>query len=190
MMDSPAVSRLDQLIGPQAELRRFGDLPRPYQLALVHYMAVDGEAWPALFTRRHRWSRRRATAILAAALPQYVDLVGSCLFGVARLSVSTVKHAVLQDPEIAGHYADWNAYRNGMWAGRSGIPNHATTRRWPVILSSTDDETLQDGWHRLHCYLAQGARFIPAVYYPQPQHRAQHAKSMLDSNLRRPAPRP
>lgn len=190
MMDSPAISRLDRLIGPQAQLRRFADLPRPYQLALVHYMAVDGEAWPTLFASGRRWSRRRAAAILTAALPQYVDLVGTSVFGVARLSVSAVRRAVLEDPEIAGHYADWSAYRDAMWAGKGEIPHHATAGRWPVILSSTDDETLQDGWHRLHCYLAQGARAIPAVYYPQPQHLAQHARRMLEARPRHLGPRP
>jgi hypothetical protein len=39
-----------------------------------------------------------------------------------------------------------------------------------VILSSSDDETLQDGWHRLHSYVRAGHADIPAVFYPEQRH--------------------
>jgi hypothetical protein len=81
--------------------------------------------------------------------------------------------AVIQDPEIAGYWADWKSYHDGYCAPHAGgVPDHPRTNRWPVILSSTNEETLQDGWHRLHCYVRQRARLIPAVRYPKPHHAA------------------
>lgn len=165
------VSRLDQLIGSAYEVRSFVDLTRPYQMAIAHYMAVDGEAWELLLPGKVTWrTPAKVVEALGKALPEYVRLYGERRFGVASLPVALVKDAVLKDPVLIESGA---AASGSLWASKPGegdIPDHPKTNRWPVILSSTDDETLQDGWHRLHCYIAQGARVIPAIFYPSRRH--------------------
>lgn len=163
---------MDQLLAGSYDIRRYEDLPRPHQLALAHYMAVDGEAWDNFFKLpAGRNSKEAICKALAKALPQYVDKYGRVQFGLARLTTPALMRSVVGDAEIDSYWHDWRAYHQWYLNAESGPDvNHPSRNRWPVILSSFDDETLQDGWHRLHCYVRQGARSIPAVFYPQPRH--------------------
>lgn len=165
-------SRMDQLLAGGYEIRRFADMTRPYQLAVAHYMAVDGEAWENLLKLPNR--RNQPVAIVEAlkkALPQYVERHADCKFGVARIPTQVMTRSIYEDPEISGDWPSWEAYRDWYCSPAHGISeNHSTRNRWPVVLSCTPDETLQDGWHRVHCYATQGARFIPAIFFPQSHH--------------------
>ena len=59
------------------------------------------------------------------------------------------------------HGGDFDDYHRWFLATR-GVARH--THRWPAIRGGGDgDDYLQDGWHRLHSYLAQGDRTIPTV---------------------------
>ena len=54
-------------------------------------------------------------------------------------------------------YAAW-------YAEATDVPDHGPDQRWPVLLSDNDEETLVDGWHRLHSYLRAGHADIPCVF--------------------------
>jgi hypothetical protein len=165
-------SRQDQLLAGDFNIVAYADLARPHQLALAHYMAVDGEAWESLLKLpAGRNSPRAIRKALAKALPEYVTRYGPVQFGVAMLKATDVIKSVAGDTEIAEDWPDWKAYHQ-WYCGQDSGPavDHPRRNRWPVILSTFDDETLQDGWHRLHCYIRQGARKIPVVFYPQPHH--------------------
>lgn len=62
-------------------------------------------------------------------------------------------------------FRDFDEYHE-WYVSQGKMPDHPTAALWPVILSSTPDETLQDGWHRLHDYYRKGIEMVPAVYFP------------------------
>ena len=163
-------SGLDQLLAGKYSIRPYSELTRPYQLALAHYMAVDGEAWDNfLVLPSTRNTQEVICRALNLALPQYVKQYGQVKFGIAKLTSRAVIKSVAATPEIAEDFEDWKAYHK-WYCSQGGAVDHPRRNRWPVILSNTDDETLRDGWHRLHCYVSQGARNLPAVFYPHPHH--------------------
>jgi hypothetical protein len=87
------------------------------------------------------------------------------------LSVSDLKSAIMADKELAEDWPSWAVYHE--WychPANGGVPNHPRDDRWPVILSSANAETLQDGWHRFHCYVQQRACDVPAVFFLQARH--------------------
>ena len=43
------------------------------------------------------------------------------------------------------------------------VPDHGNSR-WPCILTTWNEEPLDDGWHRLSYYLKSKAKTIPVVY--------------------------
>lgn len=163
------LSRLDDLLAERHQIVAFRNLAEPYQLALVHYMAVDGEAWDALSEVPYGASADEIRNAIIGALPQYVGRYGDCQFGVVALPVGDVLRSVMQDEEIRDAFSDW-AHYHAWYLGCGDVPEHGPTDRWPVILSGYDDETLQDGWHRLHSYVRAGHSDIPAVFYPELRH--------------------
>jgi hypothetical protein len=162
------MSRMDDLAGKNYRIIAFRDLPVSHQLAIAHYMAIDGEAWDILFDASV-FGAEAAKAALVATLPDYVREYGDSAWGVVDIPVDSVKRAVLADEELASSFSSWKDY--AAWYCKGGIPEHGPVNRWPVILSSSDDETLQDGWHRLHSYVHAGHADIPAVFYPEQWHR-------------------
>lgn len=169
------MSRLDNLIAGRYQIVAFRDLPVPYQLALVRYMAIDGEAWDDLMGLSYGVSETAIKKAMLRMLPQYVMDYGDCKFGVAVLPVAEVQQSVMASPEIQAEFGSWEAYHT-WYAGSNSVPEHPDTERWPVILSSYDDETLQDGSHRLHSYVQAGHSDIPAVFYPERRHLSANVK--------------
>lgn len=148
---------------------RFRDLPVPAQLAMAYYMAVDGEAWE-LPEEVQSSSVREIRKEFRELLPWFRKKYGSKRFGYVVIPMEAIKESILEDPylvEEIGTFDSYEAYDEWLH-GQPGFRTnvHPTTNRWPVILSSEDEETLQDGWHRLHAYYHQGARMVPALYYP------------------------
>lgn len=140
------------------EVVPYVDLPEPAQLAIAHYMAVNGEAWklpedwavwPDMSTGP---SRARIVKELKKYLDYFIDKYGAKKFGYVLLPMKAVTDSVMAaDQDIAGEY--------------DSFPKHSADDPWPVILSNFEDETLQDGWHRLHRYYQLGLKEIPAVYF-------------------------
>lgn len=140
----------------------FRKLPPAAQLAIAHYMAINGDAWdlpwePARMPVRTEEIRRM--------MPFFLEEYGDEPFGLVNIPTQALVEAVSQDDFFAGEWASFEEY-HAWYVSHGGVPHHPKTNRWPVILSSFEDETLQDGWHRFHSYYEQGARTIPAVYYP------------------------
>ncbi len=159
-------SRLVRLVGTDYALVPFRNLERPYQLAMAHYMAVDGEAW-SFPEGCHMWpTRDQQLRALRRYLPHFIENYGDKLFGVVLLPSKLLQQYILQDPDIAQDHQTWEAYR-ARYADNCDIPNHRKAQRWPVILSDFEHETIQDGSHRLHCYLRRGDETIPAIFYPR-----------------------
>lgn len=175
---SNAVSgRISRLLGSDYKVVPFKELEVPYQLAIGHYMAIDGEAWSAAIPEGADWpTRKQQLRGLRRCLPKMQQLYGNVLFGVALLPSEKVRTAIMNDPEISMNHSSWEAYHD--WYSITGdLPKHRKSNRWPVILSSDDDETLLDGWHRLHCYMRRGDDTVPAVFFPtenQYQNRMNH----------------
>lgn len=164
---------MDQMLGDAFQILAFRDLERPHQLAMAHYMAIDGEAWAQCLPAGASWpSRQQQQRGIRRCLPRMVELYGGTLFGVALLPRESLQQAILQSKEIGGDFPDWDAY-HAWYVNAGDMPNHGTKNRWPVILSDLGDEVLQDGWHRLHCYLKRGDADIPAVFYPREHHLQQ-----------------
>lgn len=139
----------------------FRSLPRPAQLSIAHYMAIDGEAWglPDDYAP-HTVSVQKFPSML----PFFIKKHGSKKFGYIEIPTDVLIDMVMQD-EGMDRFGNFEEYHR-WYVSQGHMPEHAPRSRWPVILSSEDDETLQDGWHRFHDYVRQGARMIPAVYYP------------------------
>lgn len=161
-------SRMDTLIGNRYAVKAFRDLPVTHQLAIAHFMAIEGEAWELLGPLEGASDSETVKASLEAALPEYVKKYGDCHYGVVDLPAESVKQAVMLDEELASSFSGWDEYQ-AWYLGGGGIPEHPPTNRWPVVLSNYDDETLRDGWHRLHSYLRACATTVPAVFYPEVQ---------------------
>jgi hypothetical protein len=169
---NPSLSRMDTLLAGNYRIVAYRDLALPYQLAIGHYMTIDGEAWSEALPDGAFWlTRAQQKRELTKCLPRLIELFGHVPFGVALLPSEAVRHAIMQMKEVAEDFPNWEAYH--AWCINSGdIPDHGKDDRWPVVLSDFEDELLQDGWHRVHCYLCRGDETIPAVFYPREHHLA------------------
>lgn len=149
------------------EVMRFDELPKPAQLAIAHYMAIDGEAWE--LPERYRpfgVSVKHLKKSLPDMLPHFRDLYGHKKFGYVKIPMSELAASIMQDEDIRNEYDTFDEYHDWFISG-GDIPKHTTKDPRPVILDTVNDfETLEDGWHRLHRYYELGMRTIPAVYYP------------------------
>jgi hypothetical protein len=132
-------------------------------------MAVDGEAWELPPEYHHAGaSVQRLARVFRSLLPWFRKTYGRADLGYVEIPTKALTAAIMQDEDLAADPAQFKEFDEyHQWYLKGGrIPSHPTTGRWPVTLSSFNDETLQDGWHRLHDYYRKGARMIPAVYYP------------------------
>lgn len=169
-MKSPNNARMDTLLSEGFSVKTFAELSMPNQLAIVWYMAVDGDAWcnvdmsPLLDVDDPK-------AALVELLPQFVKAYGDARFGIVCLTPAAIQKAVMDDAEISGSFSSWDEY-HAWYLAAGDVPSHPCTERWPVILSSDDSETITDGWHRFHGYMRDGAPGIPAMFFPQEQHFA------------------
>jgi hypothetical protein len=176
------VSRNDELMGGDFEILPFRDLPEEHRLAVAWYMGVDGEAWadildgeadgvdgcPDIGEDREGWAAFWKARLLAA-MAAIDEAYGDVPFGVTTLDTERMLDFIERDPECRVGEDGGPSYRENLRANTKG-DSHPTTGRWPVILSSTDDETLQDGWHRFGAYVRAGCRDVPAVFYPEERH--------------------
>jgi hypothetical protein len=171
----------------------FSQLPTAAQLSMAYYMAVNGEAWElpaevedAYFQCSQHWQarsveleRRGETAIdehdaiyrpakvaFTAALPFFVENYGDRRFGLVTVPAAALIAAHLQlhrdDDDFPG---DFDAYHK-WFMDHCGTEDHGESV-WPVILDSTGDALLQDGWHRFHSYVERKLEQIPCLYCPR-----------------------
>lgn len=147
------------------EVMPFRDLPRPAQYAMAWYMAIDGEAWemPPEFPP-YEVTFQKIKRDFSKTLPFFIEKYGDKKFGYVEIPTPVMTKAIMEGEEIRDQFKEFSDYHR--WYLKHGpMPRHERRNRWPVILSSFEDETLQDGWHRFHDYVRQGAEVIPALYY-------------------------
>jgi len=145
----------------------YAELSAPAQLAIAHYMAIDGEAWGL-----PEWAADPSVSVktlqrrLSEMLPYFRAHHGKLPFGYVEIPMHALEATMMQDQDIGRDFPDFKSYHR--WFARSAgrMARHVTRSPWPVILdTSNPEETLQDGSHRLHRYHDLGFKTVPAVYY-------------------------
>jgi len=161
-----------------AKIRYFKDLPKTHQYALIQYMVVNGAAWDVSddlansFEECHKirgkFPYEKEKAILkkgiCKSLSFYIEKYGNWKFGMVDIPTKVMIKAVMQEKDVKKDFESWSDYHQ--WYKDSGYVKHPRKNRWPSILSSFDDEVMEDGWHRFHCYAGRGDKTIPCIYYP------------------------
>jgi len=148
----------------------FRNLPIPAQLAMAWYMAVDGEAWELPPEQvSDETSLLEITRDFSEMLPWFIKKYGSKRFGYVEIPMEVLTKQVMRDQwmkEDMPNLKDFEQYHR-WYVRQGGMPDHPLTDLWPVILSTNyEEETLEDGWHRLHDYYRKGVEIVPAVYFP------------------------
>ena len=93
--------------------------------------------------------------------PEEVGIPEHWVFGTATLPMDKLTQSVLTNPDmVEGGFTTFDEYHN--WYVRREMPSHSDV--WPVVLDTVGDETLEDGWHRLHDYYRQGLQEVPVVW--------------------------
>lgn len=146
---------------------KFRDLGELAQLAMIQYMAVDGEAWPlgkhmsrvkSRFDRDRAWKRA-----IKLDLEEFVKNFGDEEFGYAEIPMEKCKEWIMMCDEIKGDHKDFEEYHK--WYGE--VERHRRVR--PCILNCEEDfftwGLFQDGWHRFHRYVEMGLDKVPVLYY-------------------------
>ncbi len=171
----------------------FSQLPTVAQLAMSHYMAVNGEAWElpeavedTYFNCSQQWQAKSLEAIskgksaigehdaiyrpakeaFIAALPFFIKKYGERKFGLVTVPTAALIAAQMQlhrdDDDFPGDFDSYHKW----FMDHCGTEDHGDSV-WPVILDSTGDALLQDGWHRFHSYVERKLEHIPCLYYPR-----------------------
>jgi hypothetical protein len=169
-----------------AKIMRYRDLTRPYQLAIGYYMSIDGDVWDFVNDnwRNHRfWYKenpsnkdreefdRYVFRVMVRSIPLFIKEYGGNKFGVGEFPTEILIKRIIDCGWPSAEINTIESYKD--WVKKNtGIPGHPKRNRWPVILDSYDDSYdneannfLQDGFHRMHCYLLRGDKTIPFVYY-------------------------
>jgi hypothetical protein len=166
------------------EIIPFRDLPREHQMAMAWYMAIDGEAWegvidwnginmpgdPDTITIEERDSFNRR--VLEEHLDQFIATYGDVEFGIATWPTNRIIESIYGDDDKPGEdetLAAVYAYYQEPITGYH-VVEYPKEKRWPVIMSGLDEETLQDGWHRFKIYASNGHQDIPVMFYPKEWH--------------------
>lgn len=165
-----------------ARIVQYRDMPLEHQLAIAHYMAIDGEAWEVLgkleedfekvqckdYSNDKAFEKFRSDMVklLRRSIHLYVEKYGKVKFGMAAIPARALMDATLDRVgELKRDHKSWKSYHD-WYRDNCGIPKHSAKELWPVILSGFPDEVLEDGHHRFHSYVELGVKEIPCVFYP------------------------
>lgn len=188
------------LFNSHFEILKFKDLPKPFQLAMAWYMAVDGEAWSDVWgdIELPHWSNSFSNpryhvemrSLLESALPSLIDKYGDDEFGIGHWPTKDIIRSIAHDESIIEYQSTEqtiNSYKKGREIGPAlkGYYRSSYTEedRWPVIISNFDDETLQDGWKRFSLYTQSGYAETPVIFYPNEWHYELLQKRTSSFNL-------
>lgn len=73
------------------------------------------------------------------------------------------------DDEFRSEYGpgDWEAHHQDTIA-RHPVPRYPAENRWPLIVSDANPNYVDDGYHRMHSYIRDGATHLPTIrMYPR-----------------------
>jgi len=155
---------------PRGKVMTFKELPQTAQNALIHYMSVDGAAWAV----RDGWEdwiwgegqpstlegRAEVLADIEKFRDRFIQAYGNTKFGYVIIPYEELVEAVNGDDAFTGNYNYFSYWNNG----QTKINGEYEVPTWPVILSESHDETLQDGWNRFSMYV-QCKLPVPAIWY-------------------------
>ena len=92
--------------------------------------------------------------------------------GIATLPMKALTSAIMHDQDLAEYHGHFGPFHDWfMQVHGAQVPMYQT--RWPVLLLTSDwkerdvaasDVILEDGWHRLHSYYAQGDKLVAAMW--------------------------
>lgn len=171
------------LAGTDARIVAFADMPLSSHKSIADYMSSEGTAWTLpseLDDRSWEWDE---------ALPDLIDRYGHVLFGYAAVPFQSIitalqqakPHFTADNVRLFGHedFATYHAHYMAKVPYAVTVPGKhgrmVTLHRgqppggsevWPIFLDGVNGEVLQDGWHRLHQYYAQGLQSVPAIFFP------------------------
>lgn len=173
------------------KLVKFRDMPRPYQYAMIYYMAIDGEAWELfedvsnekLNQLEKHYGRgneefwievnKEHKKNIAKTLSQYIEKYGDEEFWIGEIPTQDAIKYVVQFDDEDEITEEWYEPRNKENPLYGYHENHPKENRWPCIINTTFEDGKnyggfwQDGWHRFTTYTYQGAKMIPAIAYPE-----------------------
>ncbi len=144
----------------------FHQLPHEAKMAMILYMAIDGEAWKQSARIKTLDRDEDVAECLRFSIHYYTKNYGGVKFGYCpKVPVSELLDSILHDADIrAGGVKTLDQLVSNIKF--SPLSHDAPAKKpWPVILSSYDDETLQDGWNRFYNYVQRGRKHCPALYY-------------------------
>jgi hypothetical protein len=93
--------------------------------------------------------------IIALAELHYNDVQ----FHYSEISVAKVKNILLSEHEEISSYRSWKDYSEFY---RPRVL-HSNEDRWPCLAPVNDPLLIEDGWNRLHSYVASGHSTIPML---------------------------
>lgn len=132
----------------------FDNLPQEAQNAAIIYQ----------FGARAKWGEIDP-ADIKEARQELKERTRGKRWGIASIPIEQIKNFVLQfDKDIAEDWKDFDSYHK-WYISYGNIPEHKG-KQWPIILSGFGYEFIQDGWHRLHCYMRQGKKTVPILLFP------------------------
>ena len=156
---------VNALVKKYGKVMAFKDLPLGFKLAMVWYMAINGEAWTY-----PGWAPAASHATMKSWLADNMDFYDK-KYGKLKFVMAMVPRAEYCKSLMANfkknpdtkHLATVENFLKEYEQG-GPVVNHKDAS-WPVILSGFPDELIQDGWHRQHCYLNKGFPVIPCIGY-------------------------
>lgn len=160
-------SRFKSLIGDAHTIMPLSQLPKPFQMAIVWYMAVDGCAWEDIELPETQEDMVAFKQAVEDAIPEFVRRYGDRKFGIVNIPVEQFKQSMMQGTEIGEDFSTFDEYHQ-WYLSHGDTPEYDSEDRWPVILSDFGDEVTQDGAHRLHSYIRAQHTDIPALFFPSP----------------------
>lgn len=87
----------------------------------------------------------------------------SYLYQVRDEPAEHVKAKVMEgDPTTEEGHPSWDAYHQ-QYLGGDEVPHHPADKRWPVIVDDANRNYIDDGYHRFHSYVRDGAATIPTM---------------------------
>jgi len=152
----------------------FRDLPLNHKLAIIWYMAVDGEAWAMpdeYLPSFSGWSwakMKRIREFLKKNISHFDKEYGHLKFGIVNVPMPAFSDMVYKVASTSeDHNENEKSFKdmNRRYLSESPCPIH-TELGWPAILNCSENDHLliEDGWHRMNVYFKKKVKVMPLVY--------------------------
>ena len=160
---APFAPLADLLKAGGARVTTLAKLPTTHQIALIHYMSVDGAAWAVGHHAFEDWKwgegksdklRTQQLNDCRKFLPRFLKHFGRSRFGYASVPTKGLLDVMLKHHPYAREHAKMDYKFNGVYK----CPT------WPVILIDSF-EIIEDGWNRFFNRMVLNIKMTPVVWY-------------------------